>query len=109
MLAATLPSDVSAAYMDTIVTLHLAQPADDGVFRSAADRAFGWFRMVETACSRFDPASEVLQLTRQAGNAVAVSALLFEAVRFALALARQSGGAFDPTIGGAQERRGFAE
>jgi thiamine biosynthesis lipoprotein len=33
--------------------------------------------------------------------------MLFEAVRFAVAVAAESGGAFDPTIGLAMERRGF--
>jgi thiamine biosynthesis lipoprotein len=36
-----------------------------------------------------------------------VSAILFEAVRFALMVAEQSGGAFDPTVGHRVEARGF--
>jgi thiamine biosynthesis lipoprotein len=33
--------------------------------------------------------------------------MLFEAVRFAVAVAEATGGAFDPTVGGSMERRGF--
>lgn len=73
----------------------------------AIERAFQWFRDVETRCSRFDPGSELSQLTRSAGAAVPVSDLLFEAVRFAVAVAEESGGAFDPTVGLAMETRGF--
>lgn len=73
----------------------------------AIDRAFGWFRDVEARCSRFDTDSELMQLTRHVGSAVGVSELLFEAARFALAVAEETGGAFDPTVGHAMEKRGF--
>jgi thiamine biosynthesis lipoprotein len=36
-----------------------------------------------------------------------VSDLLYEAVRFAVAVAEQTSGAFDPTVGARMERRGF--
>jgi thiamine biosynthesis lipoprotein len=48
-----------------------------------------------------------MQLTRHVGLAVGVSDLLFEAVRFALAVAEDTAGAFDPTVGHALETRGF--
>ena len=48
-----------------------------------------------------------MQLTAQVGIAVPVSAILYEAVQFALAVAEESGGAFDPTVGYAMETRGF--
>jgi thiamine biosynthesis lipoprotein len=73
----------------------------------AIDRALAWFRTVEESCSRFDPNSEVMQLTARVGTPVVASPLLFEAVRFALAVAESSEGAFDPTVGLALERRGF--
>lgn len=73
----------------------------------AIDRAFAWFRDVEACCSRFDSDSELMQLTRHVGSAVGVSDLLFEAARFALAVAEETDGAFDPTIGHAMEKRGF--
>ena len=48
-----------------------------------------------------------MQLTTQVGVPVPASAILFEAVRFAVAVAEESGGAFDPTIGHSMETRGF--
>ena len=78
--------------------------ADVGV---AIDRAFGWFQHIEQTCSRFDPASELSQLTRRIGVPVPANPLLYEAVEFAVAVADESGGAFDPTVGIDMERRGF--
>src|SRR5215216_3042500 len=114
--APAMPGDASpegATYeraevlMDTLVTIRVVRGAagEDPAARVA--RAFAWFRQVEEQCSRFDPASEVLGLPARAGMPVAVSPLLYEAIAFALAVARASGGAFDPTIGHALERRGF--
>lgn len=74
---------------------------------SAIDRAFLWFQDIEHRCSRFDPASELMQLTRTTGTPVAVSEALFHAVHLAVTLAEQSGGAFDPTVGLAMAARGF--
>jgi thiamine biosynthesis lipoprotein len=75
--------------------------------RRAVERAIEWFRHVEETCTRFDPASELMQLSQHVGAPVAASDLLFEAVRFAVALAEDSGGAFDPTVGRRMEVRGF--
>jgi len=73
----------------------------------AIDRAFDWLRLVEAACSRFDEASELSQLCRTIGTPVAPSDVLFEAIRFAVAVAEDTGGAFDPTVGAAMAARGF--
>jgi FAD:protein FMN transferase len=73
----------------------------------AVESAFGWFQQVEECCSRFDPQSELARLSAQVGVAVPTSAILYEAVQFALAVAEESGGAFDPTVGAAMEMRGF--
>lgn len=91
--------------MGTLVTIHVVREAD--LAAAAMDRAFGWFYEIEARCTRFDRNSELMQLTRQPGVAVPVSATLFEAVRFALLVAEESGGAFDPTVGGRMEARGF--
>ncbi len=72
---------------------------------AAARRAFAWFRLVESHCSRFDAASELRQL--KAGKPHRASPILFEAVRFALRVAEATGGAFDPTVGGRMAARGF--
>ena len=95
----------------TLVTIevpaHMSPlPAGDSA-DAAIGRAFGWFRHVERGCSRFDATSELVRLTQRPHEAVEVSALLFEAVGFALEGARETDGAFDPTIGLTMERMGF--
>lgn len=87
--------------MGTIVTIATVGEAPDAV-----DRAFEWFREVESRCSRFDSASELSQLTA-VNSAMPVSDLLFEALRFALHVSEISSGAFDPVVGGAMIARGF--
>jgi thiamine biosynthesis lipoprotein len=90
--------------MGTVVTIQVAGPRfDDELTR----RAFEWFRGIETTCTRFDPSSELMQLTSRVGEAVPVSTILFQAIQFALAVARESGGAFDPTVGHLMENYGF--
>lgn len=88
--------------MATFVTIDAA-PGHD----AAVDRALGWFDELEARCSRFDPNSEIVGLTHRVGIAVPVSPPVFEAVRFALAVAEDTDGAFDPTIGAWMEARGF--
>jgi FAD:protein FMN transferase len=90
--------------MNTVVTLCVVSPEAPP---EAFDRAFGWFREVESRCSRFDPESEMMRLCARPGEAVEVSPLLFEAVRFARLVAEESGGAFDPTQGGRMAELGF--
>jgi thiamine biosynthesis lipoprotein len=79
----------------------------DTIVHPAMQRALDWFGVVEQICSRFDPNSELRHLCEQSGAPVAVSTVLFEAVRFALALARETRGVFDPTIGQILEAKGF--
>lgn len=85
--------------MGTRVSIQVEAP------EAAIDRAFEWFRLVESHCSRFDAASELRQLP--IGTPTPVSPILFEAVRFALMVAEETAGAFDPTIGGPMAARGF--
>ena len=92
--------------MSTAVTIEVVRPDTPDVQR-AIDRAFEWFRRVEACCSRFDPASELTQLSTHAGIAVEASPMLYEAVQFAVAVAEETGGAFDPTVGRAMVARGF--
>jgi thiamine biosynthesis lipoprotein len=74
---------------------------------AAVHRAAAWFEQVEQCCSRFDPTSELRRLCMEAERDVPVSAMLFETVHFALAVAEASDGAFDPTIGTTMEQLGF--
>jgi thiamine biosynthesis lipoprotein len=48
-----------------------------------------------------------MQLTSQAGVPVPASPILYQAVQFAVMVAEESGGAFDPTVGHWMEARGF--
>jgi thiamine biosynthesis lipoprotein len=96
--------------MGTLVTINVVR-AESGAnaagVDAAMDRAFAWFHHVEACCTRFRADSELMRLTTQIGVPTPVSAVLFEVVRFALTVAEESGGAFDPTVGGAMEARGF--
>jgi thiamine biosynthesis lipoprotein len=100
--------------MSTFVTIQVVEnkaghdTVDRNIDRGArVERAFGWFRQVEACCSRFDSRSELMHLTARIGEPVPVSALLFEAVQFAVAVAAETAGAFDPAIGHTMEARGF--
>jgi thiamine biosynthesis lipoprotein len=87
------------ALMGTIVSVEVDAPD------AAVERAFAWFRLVEGHCSRFDAASELRQLT--IGKRTPASPILFEAVRFALMVAAETEGAFDPTVGRRMAARGY--
>ena len=89
--------------MGTLVTIEVVRADAD----EAIERAFGWFREIEARCSRFDERSELVQLATKVGGPVQASPILFEAVRFAIAVARDTDGAFDPTVGHRMETRGF--
>jgi len=97
--------------MGTVVTIdvppHGALGHPDADVTEAVTRAFGWFHELERLCSRFDPTSELMQLAGRSGIPVPVSPTLFEVIRFAIAVADASGGAFDPTVGARLRRAGF--
>ncbi|MBX6770171.1 MAG: FAD:protein FMN transferase [Chloroflexi bacterium] len=96
--------------MDTLVSITVVTPSgavETAEIDARIEHAFGWFEQIEACCSRFDPESEVMRLLERVGEPVAVSPMLYGMVRFALAVARQSRGAFDPTVGFLLERRGF--
>lgn len=101
----------SIAVMGTVVTIHVVghdtTPLDRRERQDGVARALAWFRETNDRCSRFDPASELSRLSAQTGVPVAVSPMMFELLRFALALAVESDGAFDPTVGRRMEERGF--
>lgn len=89
--------------MGTMVTID----AERVEAESAIERAFGWFYQIEACCTRFDENSELMRLSARAGEAVAASAILFETVQFALKVAEETGGAFDPTVGHRMQARGY--
>ncbi len=97
----------SAVFMDTLVSMQARSDQPEAHFDERAGCAFAWFQRIEQVCSRFDSESELSRLCARVGEPVPVSPLLFEAVRFAVAVAGLSDGAFDPTIGQTLVRRGF--
>ena len=108
----------TVALMGTFVTIHVVghvvghvaghQGETERTEREqAVDRALDWFYKIEECCTRFEASSEAMQLATQVGVPVRVSTILFEAVQFALAVAEETDGAFDPTVGYAMESRGF--
>jgi thiamine biosynthesis lipoprotein len=86
----------TVAAMGTVVTFHVVGHA--GERAAAVARAVAWFEDVERACTRFDPGSEIMRLGARVGVS-RPSDLLFEVIRFSLALAEETNGAFDPTLG----------
>jgi thiamine biosynthesis lipoprotein len=101
----------TVALMGTVVTIqvvgHGENPQQVTERAERVERAVGWFRSIEASCNRFDAESEARQLSGRIGTAVPVSPMLYEAVQFAMAVAEESGGAFDPTVGLEMEKRGF--
>ena len=83
--------------MGTIVTIDVVRRSPEA--DAAIGRAFGWFHEIEERCTRFNESSELMRLTAHHGVETPASAILFEAVRFALMVAEESGGALDPTAG----------
>lgn len=61
----------------------------------------------DRTCSRFRADAEIRNLATGAGDVVPVSALLFEAVKVACAVAAHTDGAVDPTVGRAVEWLGY--
>lgn len=99
------------ASMGTVVSMqvvgHAASRRQLREREKGVQRAAAWFQRIDEECTRFDPRSEVGRLATRIGTPVPVSALLYRAVEFALVVAEESGGAFDPTIGLDMERLGF--
>lgn len=97
--------------MGTVVSIRVVGPAlqSEGgeVVREIVKRALAWFDEVERVCSRFETQSELHQLSARVGVPIPASAILFQAVQFALGVAEETAGAFDPTLGVLMEQQGF--
>jgi thiamine biosynthesis lipoprotein len=107
LLSATPMHLAATIAMDTVISIVVVSDRDAAQVQAALRRALNWFAVVEQACSRFDPNSELRQLLARIGEPVQVSPVLFESVRFAVHLACATGGAFDPTVGRRLEQHGF--
>ncbi len=99
--------EFASVSMDTWVNVQVISDQPREVLEAVVQRALAWFETVERICTRFDPNSEVMRLLGQVGRRVPVSTLLFEVAAFAIDLAEQTGGAFDPTVGATLEHLGF--
>ncbi|HEY0581249.1 MAG TPA: FAD:protein FMN transferase [Chloroflexota bacterium] len=99
--------DFAIVAMDTWVSIQVVSDQPRAAIESHVDRALAWFDSVERTCTRFDASSEVMQLIHHVGQPVNVSTMLLEVAAFALDLAAQTDGAFDPTIGATLEQLGF--
>jgi thiamine biosynthesis lipoprotein len=101
----------TTSMMGTVVSIEVVGHGETVERRSeranAVARAVNWIQHVEDCCSRFDPCSELRRISERIGAPVKVSATTLEVVRFAMALAEETGGAFDPTIGHSMVERGF--
>ena len=100
--------EFASVSMDTWVNIQVVSDQPRQAIEPTVQRALAWFETVERICTRFDPSSEVMQLIGHVGRPVRVSTLLFEVAAFALDLAKQTNGAFDPSIGATMEQLGFA-
>jgi thiamine biosynthesis lipoprotein len=90
--------------LGTTATLVVPDPsqADEAehILRSEIDA-------IDRACSRFRPDSELAHLHANAGRAIKVSSLLFDALDVAYSVAERTHGAVDPTVGNAMEALGY--
>jgi FAD:protein FMN transferase len=102
-----IPHAFSTISMDTGVNVQVISNQPRAEVAGAVKRALEWFDTVERICTRFDSSSEVMQLLDRVGESVKVSTLLFEVTSFAMDLAEQTDGAFDPTVGASMEQLGF--
>ena len=79
--------------MGTIATIEVVEGRSAGDIDetdAAIDRAFEWFRQVETICTRFDPSSELMTMCQRVGTAMPVSDILFAATEMAIVIAASS-------------------
>ncbi len=67
------------------------------------------FEMVENACSRFLPDSELSRLNEQVGQEVALSPLLFSILQQAAKCYRETNGLFQPGVLAALEQEGYRQ
>lgn len=97
--------------MGTVLSVQILSEDDGRLARREREngvaRVVEWFRRVEQDCSRFDPNSELRRLCATVGRPIIVSALLYRAIEFAIAVATETDGAFDPTVGAVMENHGF--
>jgi FAD:protein FMN transferase len=100
----TGPDWVSFGALGSTAVVGAADPEGLMAARRAVEEVI---RDFDAACSRFREDSEVERLNRSAGETVAVSPLLFDAVTSALRAAELTDGDVDPTVGEALIALGY--
>ncbi len=86
--------------MGTTAEIVLFAP-DEETGRAAIDEAFNRAQEIKNICSDYSPESELMRLCREPVNQpVVVSETLAEVLTHARAMAEETAGAFDPTLGG---------
>lgn len=95
MPRATTPIVKSCFLLDTVVSITLYDTDDQALL----DDAFALCEHYELVFSRTDPHSELYRLNHAETMPAPVSAELWTVVERALFYARQTGGAYDPTVG----------
>lgn len=96
-----------ALHMGTVISIQVVAEEWDEQTTVSLQQALDAFSKVEKVCSRFESTSAIRQLSEQIGMPVKVPDILFETIRFALAVSVLTEGAFDPTIGRVLMESGF--
>ncbi len=89
----------ASATFPALGTTALVVVTDAAGLTAALDVLEAELEAIDLACSRFRPDSELVRVNRAAGEAVAASALLLDAVEVALDVAARTEGLVDPTVG----------
>lgn len=97
-------ASVSFPALGTTALLCVTDPAGLPTAHAELERELG---QVDEACSRFREDSELVRLNAAAGEAVAASPLLFEALEVAVAAAASTDGLVDPTVGRSLRLAGY--
>lgn len=103
----TLPVDERTAQWPLWSTTARIVVADPGQLTAARETVEEVCDAVERACSRFRADSEIHALPHAGGRPVAISSVLAELLRAALAAAERTGGDVDPTVGCALADLGY--
>jgi thiamine biosynthesis lipoprotein len=105
--AAAAAAELTARQFRAIGTTVTVLVQDPGQADRAEAMLAAELDAIDRACSRFRADSELQMVHAHAGEKVRVSSLLFEAIEVACAVAEQTRGAVDPTVGNAIAALGY--
>ena len=98
------PATAEWAAIGTTVRVVVTSPRD---LWAARQTAVEELKLLDLACSRFRPDSEIAQLAAHAGQWAPMSAVLAQVLECALAAARDTDGDVDPTMGADLSQLGY--